>query len=170
MSHLPAAGVWPLNPSPACLRRLPVTWESPLPSASTAPQEPLAILPGVLTAPPPPPIWDSVLGPPSSPHHGHREPLAILPGVLTAPPNPRIQDAVLGPPSSSQHDHFPGPPSPPPSGLSPSVLTLGSGACPPSSGSAQPAVHAHTHPDPAIVVLPRASAPPEVLSLHSHTC
>lgn len=107
----------------------------------------------------------------------------MLPGVLTAPPNPRIQDAVLGPPSSSQHSHFPGPLSPPPSGLSPSVLTLRSGACsshgltPLGPGQPHPAqvplsllFHAHTHPDPAIVVLPRASAPPEALSPHSHTC
>lgn len=119
MSHLPAAGVWPLIPSPACLGRLPVTtWESPLPSAPTAPrsprpssrrahrpppqsrmlswghllvptapQEPSAIL--QVCSPPPAPIRDAVLGPPSSPHHGRCEPSAILPGTHRTTPPPR---------------------------------------------------------------------------------
>lgn len=47
-------GVWLLNPSPACLGRPPITTcNSPLPSPPKAPQEPLAILPGVLTTPTP---------------------------------------------------------------------------------------------------------------------
>lgn len=69
-------GVRPLNPSPACLGRPPITTcNSPCPAPPKLPRSPWPS--SQACSPPPPPIQGAVLGPPSSPRHGHA--LAHLP-------------------------------------------------------------------------------------------
>ena len=158
--------------------RSPLRHVPPSCSGGLAPH-PLTRLPGA-------PARHHLGEPPAQRPHSSQEPSAIL--QACSPPPAPIRDAVLGPPSSSQHGHFPGPSSPPPSGPSPPVLTLGPRACSSHGltplGPGQPPPHTQlrfrsaccfTHTHTRALILPWSCSPgpqhsPEALSPHSHTC
>ena len=183
MSPLPT-GALALIPSPACLGHVPVTtWESPLPSAPTAPQEPSAILRACSPPPCPAPPRSGMLSWAHLP----------VPTTVAVSPHPSSQ-ALTAPPPHPDPGCCPGPsfqfparslpwPTIPTSvwPVSPSADARARGLLLPWANTPQPwsaptphpaqvplglLFHAHTHtraharPDPAMAVLPRASALP----------